>query len=95
LDQVALAIAVLLDSLARRLNRWEKIFDRMTTFLADLVTEFEALHFPDAANTESIVIRATALGTRRRYDTPGIVILGRFICRIFDDILRQPMRPLF
>ena len=95
LNQVALAIAIFLDRLAGCFDGGEEILDCVSTFLADLVTELEALDFTNTTDADSILVGAASIGARRRHDAPGIIVLRRLFGRIFDDILRQAMRPLF
>jgi hypothetical protein len=95
LEKIALAVAILLHGLAGRLDSREKIFDRVPTLLANLVTEFKTFDLAHAAYTDSVLVCATATRTWRRHDSSRVVVLGRLIGRVLNDVLGKPMGPLF
>ena len=95
LQQIALAVPILLDGLAGRLDGREEILDRMTAFLADLVTKLESLDFANAPHTDSVLVCTARTRSRGRDDSSRIVILRRLGGRILDDILGDAVRPTF
>jgi hypothetical protein len=95
LEKIALAVSIFFHGLAGCLDGREKIFDRVPTLLANFVTEFKTLYLAHAANADSILVCATAIRTWWRHYSSRVVVLGRLIGRVLDDVLGQPMGPLF
>ncbi len=93
--QVALALSVFLDRHAGRFHCRREVLHRVTTLLADLVTELESFDFSKAPDTDAVLVGTTPRGRRGRHDAPWIVILRTLVRRILDDIVSNPMRALF
>ena len=95
LKHVLLSLAVGLEGGARRLDRRIEVLHCVSAFLTNAVTELETLYLSNRAHVHPTLVRAAARGARRRNNSTGILVLGRFGFRVLDNILDQSMRPLF
>jgi hypothetical protein len=95
LNHVLLPGAVFLDRGTGGLSGREEVLHSVTTVLANLVTELEAVNFAHAPDRQSIPVRAARGRGRRRHDPARVVVARRFVCRVRNDVFGQTMRTFF